>query len=71
MKTSKQLFEEYNEELKSKLIPLPGESIETNFVTDCNDPFFDMTFEEIKKIIRQQEFNLELEQIKNNLNLKK
>jgi len=67
MKTSKQLFEEYNEELKSKLITQPGEAIETNFVTDCNDPFFDMTFEEIKN----QEFLLELEQIKNNLNLKK
>jgi len=69
MKTSKQFFEEYNEELKSKLIPLSGEPIETNFVTDCNDPIFDKSFEEIKKIIEQQEFLLELEQIKNNLKI--
>jgi hypothetical protein len=55
MKTSKQIFDAYNEELKQKLIPLRGEAIETNFVTDCNDPYFDMSFEEIK----------------NNLNLKK
>jgi hypothetical protein len=51
MKKSKQLFEEYNQELKSKLIPGPGEPIETNFVTDFNDPIFDKSFEEIKKII--------------------
>lgn len=51
MKTSKKIFDQYNQELKSKLIPGPDEPIETNFVTDCNDPIFEKSFEEIRKII--------------------
>jgi len=69
MNPSKKIFDQYNQGLKSKLIPDANEPIETNFVTDCNNPIFDKSFDEIKKIIEFQEFNLELEQIKNNLNL--
>jgi hypothetical protein len=69
MNPSKKIFDQYNQELKSKLIPGSNEPIETNFVTDCNDPIFDKSFEEIRKIIEHQEFDIELEQIKNNLNL--
>jgi hypothetical protein len=69
MNPLQKIFDQYNQELKSKLIPDANEPIETNFVTDCNDPIFDKSFEEIRKIIEYQEFDLELEQIKNNLNL--
>lgn len=69
MQTSKQIFDKLNKGLMQRLIPLGNEPIETNFVTDCNDPIFDKSLEEVKKIIAQQEFDLELEQIKNNLKI--
>lgn len=74
MKTSKQIIDEYNEKLFAKLFPDKNEPIYCNSVTDPNDEFYNLSFEEIAKIhldkiLEQQEFELELETIKNNLKI--
>lgn len=74
MKSSKKIFDNYNQELMNKLIPDKSIPIFCNSLTNCNDPIFNKSFEEIKKdvileIIQQQEFLTELEIIKYNLNL--
>lgn len=74
MKTSKQIVDEYNEKLFAKLFPDKNEPIFCNSVTDPNDEFYNLSFAEIaqkhlENIISEQEFNLELETIKNNLKI--
>lgn len=74
MKTSKQIIDEYNEQLFAKLFPDKKEPIYCNSVTDPNDEFFNLSFEEIAKIhlhkiLEEEEFYLELEIIKHNLKI--
>ena len=71
---SKKIFDNLNRELMNKLIPDKNTPIFGNSFTNCNDPIFDKSFEEIRKeviseIIKNQEFDLEFESIKYNLNL--
>ena len=70
---SKKIFENLNRELMNKLIPDKITPIFGNSLTNCNDPIFDKSFEEIRQetilIIEHQEFLTELESIKYNLNL--
>ena len=74
MKTSKQIIDEYNEQLFKKLFPDKNEPIYCNSVTDPNDEFYNLSFEEIAKIhldkiLEEEEFFLELETIKHNLKI--
>jgi hypothetical protein len=69
MKTSKQIFEKYNERLKAGLIPNENEIIDgfkneiiEGFKIDPNDPIFET------RLIDKLQFDLEFEEIKNNLN---
>ena len=71
---SKKIFDNLNRELMKNLIPDKTTPIFGNSFTNCNDPIFDKSFEEIRKeviseIIKNQEFDLEFESIKYNLNL--
>ena len=70
---SKKIFENLNRELMKNLIPDKSTPIFGNSLTNCNDPIFDKSFEEIRQetilIIEHQEFLTELESIKYNLNL--
>jgi hypothetical protein len=73
MQTSK-LMSEYNKKLFAKLFP-DNEPIECNSVLDPNDEFYNMSFQEIahehlKNILDEQQFDLEFDQIKQNLNIK-
>ncbi len=72
MKTSK-IISEYNKKLFAKLFP-DNEPIECNSIIDPNDPIFNKSFQEIanehlKNILDEQQFDLEFEQIKHNLNI--
>lgn len=74
MGASKKQFENLNRELIKNLIPDKSTPIFGNSFTNCNDPIFDKSFEQIKnavilEIIEHQEFLTELESIKYNLNL--
>jgi len=56
------------------LFPDKNEPIFCNSVTDPNDEFYNLSFEEIAKIhldkiLKEEEFFLELETIKNNLKI--
>jgi len=71
----KTFFDNYNRELLKKLIPDKETPIYGVSFTDPNDPIFNKSFEEIKneviqEILKYQEFDLELEKIKNNLKIK-
>ena len=70
---SKKIFDNLNRELMNKLIPDKSSPIFGNSLTNCNDPIFDKSFEEIRQetilIIEHHEFLTELESIKYNLNL--
>lgn len=70
---SKKIIEQYNKELFKKLFPDKETPIFCNSVTDPNEKYFNMSFQEIanehlKEILEHQEFDLEFEQIKHNLN---
>lgn len=74
MKSSKKIMEEYNQELLKKLFPDKNDPIFCNSVTDPNDEFYNLSFQEIakihlNKILEEEEFYLELETIKNDLNI--
>ena len=73
MGASKKLFEQYNNELLKNLIPDKSTPIFGNSFTNPNDEIFNKSFEEIRQemilIIEHQEFLIELESIKYNLNL--
>jgi len=71
---SKKIFDNLNRELMKNLIPDKSNPIFGNSFTNPNDEIFNKSFEQIKKdvileIIKKQEFDLEFEEIKNNLNL--
>ena len=71
---SKKLFDNLNRELMKNLIPDKTTPIFGNSLTNCNDPIFDKSFEEIKndvilETIKHHEFLTEFESIKYNLNL--
>jgi len=71
---SKKIFDKNNRELIKNLIPDKSTPIFGNSFTNCNDPIFDKSFEEIKndvilETIKHQEFLTEFESIKYNLNL--
>jgi len=71
---SKKIFDNLNRELMKNLIPDKSTPIFGNSFTNPNDEIFNKSFEQIKKdvileIIKKQEFDLEFEEIKNNLNL--
>ena len=56
------------------MFPDKNEPIFCNSVTDPNDEFYNLSFEEIAKIhldkiLKEEEFFLELETIKNNLKI--
>lgn len=73
MKT-KTIIDDYNRKLFEKLFPDKNEPIICNSATDPKDPIFNMSFAEIaknhlKEILDEQEFDLEFEQIKHNLNI--
>ena len=44
---SKKIFDNLNRELMNKLIPDKSSPIFGNSLTNCNDPIFDKSFEEI------------------------
>jgi hypothetical protein len=72
MKISKKIIDQYNKELFNKLFPDKETPIFGNSVTDTNDKYFNMSFQEIanehlKEILEHQEFDLEFEELKNNL----
>jgi len=72
---TKKLFDKNNEELLKKMIPEKSEPIFCNSVLNPNDEIYNLSFKEIAKnrlneILDEQEFDLELEQIKHNLNIK-
>ena len=46
---SKKIFENLNRELMKNLIPDKSTPIFGNSLTNCNDPIFDKSFEEIRK----------------------
>ena len=74
MDSSKKIIDDYNEKLFAKLFPDKSEPIYCNSVTDPNDPIFNKSFkqiahEKLNEILDEQEFDLELEAIKNNLNI--
>ena len=74
MSASKKIIDQYNEKLFAKLFPDKNEPIYGNSVTDPNDEFFNLSFEEIAKIhlhkiLEEEEFYLELETIKHNLKI--
>ena len=74
MSASKKIIDQYNEKLFAKLFPDKNEPIHCNSVTDPNDEFFNLSFEEIAKIhlhkiLEEEEFYLELETIKHNLKI--
>ena len=68
---SKKIIDQYNKELFKKLFPDKETPIFGNSVTDPNDKYFNMSFQEIanehlKEILEHQEFLTEFEQIKFN-----
>jgi hypothetical protein len=74
MKNTESIIKQYNKELFSKLFPDNKEPILCNSVLNPNDEIYNLSFAEIAKshldeILKEQEFDLELEQIKNNLNI--
>ena len=74
MSASKKIIDQYNEQLFKKLFPDKNEPIYCNSVTDPNDEFYNLSFEEIAKIhldkiLEEEEFFLELETIKHNLKI--
>ena len=74
MNDSKKIIDDYNEKLFAKLFPDKKEPIYCNSVTDPNDEFFNLSFEEIAKIhldkiLEEEQFFLELETIKHNLKI--
>jgi len=74
MEGSKKIFENLNRELINKLIPDKSTPIFGNSYNEPNDPIFNKSFkqiahEKLNEILDEQEFNLELETIKNNLNI--
>ena len=74
MGATKKIFDNLNRELMKNLIPDKSTPIFGNSFTNCNDPIFDKSFEEIRietllDVIEYQEWDLELEKIKYNLNL--
>lgn len=74
MKSTKQIIDEYNEKLFAKLFPKENEPIFCNSVLDPNDEIYNLSFAEIAKkhleeILNFEDFNLEFEEIKNNLKI--
>ena len=70
---SKKISDKNNRELIKNLIPDKSTPIFGNSFTNCNDPIFDKSFEQIRietllDVIEYQEWDLEIEKIKNNLN---
>ena len=68
---SKKIFDNLNRELMKNLIPDKSTPIFGNSLTNCNDPIFDKSFEEIKndvilEIIEHHEFLTEFEKITTN-----
>jgi len=74
MGNSKKIIDANNRELEKKLIPNKNLPIFGNSFLDPNDEIFCESFEQIKyekllDIIEYQEWNLQFEQIKNNLKI--
>ena len=58
METTKDLVAQYNEKLLNKLFPKDAEVIYCNAFIDPNDPFFNLSFNEIAKInLKEIELN--------------
>ena len=74
MKNTQKIIDQNNRELMQKVIPDKSLPIFGNPLTNCNDPIFNKSFEEIRKeaiieILEHQTFLTEFESIKHNLNL--
>jgi len=74
MESSKKIIDDYNKKLFAKLFPDKSTPIFGNSYNNPNDPIFNKSFnqiahEKLNEILDEQEFNLELETIKNNLNI--
>ena len=74
METSKNIIQEYNNKLFEKLFPDKSEPIFCNSVINPKEAIFQKSFKDIaleylSEIILEQEFYLELEQIKHNLKI--
>ena len=74
MDSSKKIIDDYNEKLFVKLFPDKNTPLFCNSVNDPNDPIFNKSFkqiahEKLNEILDEQEFDLEFESLKHNLNL--